>query len=186
MALRISGINPERTVSEFALKFGEGRSVAEGIIASLMERRVGLPIILPVVSLVELSFIDGKLSPASLPILSNVATIVTDVVEGDKDVRGSTTVLQFINMATVNLRRSSRTQTAKGLKALTDMIMDVAEFTGLLSLRGYIRRNDMHEIFGLTTWYCLGYTSIKEGWRRLPRLYQNSFLRSEEGLIRKA
>ena len=161
MALSARRESPEIRVCEFARKFDSERCAIEDTVLRLRERGFGWPVVLPLLGLVERSFIDGKPSFASRAIFSNAATIIEDVVEDAQDTKGSGDALRFIEMTTAILTRSGRTQTHEDLKALADMVISVAEFTGNLSLRSNITRNDVHEIFELTT-LLLG-THVREG-----------------------
>jgi hypothetical protein len=136
-------------VNEVTSKFGvEEKHAIEFDVASLKLRYVGWGVVLPVVGLVESTFVDDKPSGLSRAVFSGVACIIKNVVEGTEDKRGSDAVLRFVKMATgIAMRSEQKTQ---GILDAANIVSGMKEFTENLSRRG-LMRNDMHKLFESAT-----------------------------------
>lgn len=150
MVTRLTEEAIEARIGEFAGRFGDENAIKSRI-AELKEKYyVGRDVILPVMNLVESSFVDNKPSNLSNGILSDAATIIKNVVEGIQDRRGSSAVLQFVDMATAIARRPEQ-RACELSNVQADIVSGMAEFTCNLLARNKFTQDDVHSIFESAT-----------------------------------
>jgi hypothetical protein len=134
-----------KRIREFTDKFDHRNRTVEMSIVRLKEMRVGWDVIMPVVDLVESSFVNGRPSESSYALFADTAFIIGKVVEDTKDKKGSDAVRRFLEMATkvANIQGGSDAQKS--------IVSGMWDFTGNLAGKKTVTHNELFELFDMTT-----------------------------------